>query len=296
MITYDDLRPEHKFLYDKAATPKEKQNILNHAEDQYNYEASLPAKDMANKVAQNLPQTPTDYGMAAAGLGVPTFIPTAAPVDNTITRQNAINAAKQYASQQSGDVDSGVPVNAEQVQTSVPPAQVFTNTDYTPKTNPIAPNYATDVRTSSPSTAAAAATAQSKLDAALGKDFYNQNISLKPQQQSAQSSSPSFLSKLFSGEPTQTVGGAVVQRQNGPAQQGQSLAPTKLNWGSNDSDADFFRADQAMQQLKKSGENFTGVNQDNQNMKRGGEVKEKKHDPLHHALSLISHILGHKHQ
>jgi hypothetical protein len=99
-----------------------------------------------------------------------------------------------------------------------------------------------------------------------------------------------FFSNLFKGGPeVQSNGQAVVQRMQGPLQEGQDRAPTKLNWGNSSgpegSAADFFRADKARQELEKSGEAFTGMN-------RGGTAQAPGKDAaLHKALEIIHHMI-----
>lgn len=93
-----------------------------------------------------------------------------------------------------------------------------------------------------------------------------------------------FFSRMFSGPEVQSTGQQVVQRMQGPMAQGQDRPATRLNWGDRDSAADFFRADQARQQLEKSGEAFTG-------MKRGGSAGGGKDAALHKALEIIHHML-----
>jgi len=110
----------------------------------------------------------------------------------------------------------------------------------------------------------------------------------RPSSGPAASSQPGFLSKLFSSDNYQSNNQLVSPKG--------SKDPTDINWGNNDSAADFFRASQALQKMDP---NYVANNADDtfdNGHKRGGAVKEKKHDPLHHALSLISHLLGHKHQ
>jgi len=110
----------------------------------------------------------------------------------------------------------------------------------------------------------------------------------RPTSGPAAASQPGFFSRLFSGDNYQSNNQLVAPKG--------SKDPTDINWGNNDSAADFFRASQALQKMDP---NYVANNADDtfdNGHKRGGAVKEKKHDPLHHALSLISHLLGHKHQ
>jgi hypothetical protein len=110
----------------------------------------------------------------------------------------------------------------------------------------------------------------------------------RPTSGPAAASQPGFFSRLFSGDNYQSNNQLVAPKG--------SKDPTEINWGNSDSNADFFRASQALQKMDP---NYVANNADDtfdNGHKRGGAVKEKKHDPLHHALSLISHILGHKHQ
>lgn len=57
------------------------------------------------------------------------------------------------------------------------------------------------------------------------------------------------------------------------------------------SPADFIRASDAMKAEKA----LSDTSGQDQGLKRGGTVKDKKEDPIHHALSLISHLVGHRH-
>jgi hypothetical protein len=95
-----------------------------------------------------------------------------------------------------------------------------------------------------------------------------------------------FFTNLFKGGPeVQSTGGQLIQRQQGPIQQGQERAQTKLNWGDRDNAADFFRADKARQELEKSGESFSGL-------KRGGAAQSPGKDAaLHKALEIIHHMI-----
>jgi hypothetical protein len=92
-------------------------------------------------------------------------------------------------------------------------------------------------------------------------------------------------------------GGPAYQSNNQLVVPKGATSPSQINWGSNDSSADFFRADQAMRQMQKQQQDqqATDSGTQPQGQKRGGAVKEPKHDPIHHALSIISHLLGHQH-
>lgn len=110
-------------------------------------------------------------------------------------------------------------------------------------------------------------------------------------QQQAPAQGGNFFSRLFSGPQYQSTGQEVVQRtqnmprQGGDRRQGQDLPVARLNWGDRDSAADFFRADQARQELEKNKEAFTG-------MKRGGTAQAPGKDAaLHKALEIIHHML-----
>jgi hypothetical protein len=168
--------------------------------------------------------------------------------------------------------DANVPVNANQVQQTVDPSQVHTDTDY--KGGIFTPTYNMQGTPSPADTWA-----------------NRSNVPTPPTRPTsgpAAASQPGFFSRLFSGDNYQSNNQLVAPKG--------SKNPTEINWGNSDSNADFFRASQALQKMDP---NYVANNADDtfdNGHKRGGAVKEKKHDPLHHALSLISHILGHKHQ
>ena len=108
----------------------------------------------------------------------------------------------------------------------------------------------------------------------------------RPTSGPAAASQPGFFSRLFSGDNYQSNNQLVAPKG--------SKNPTEINWGNNDSNADFFRASQALQKMDP---NYVANNADDtfdNGQKRGGAVKQKKEDPIHHALSLISHLVGHK--
>lgn len=284
MLTYDDLTPAHKKLYDSASTPKEKMNILLHAEDQYNYERSVQ-NDQA-MASQNKPITPT-YGAATS------------PIDSTDAQTlKYLNSGANWSVGQA-EKDRLLKNHPEVLQSSqatapsygygLAPGQAWSNPS-TPSTDD-----SDELRTNNTSTYQSPDDVVNKLINNTSPASSPVKLAAAPRQSvasaspSVQPASSGFFSKLFSGPSYQTTGGQTVQRQEGPMPKGQSMPETKLNWGNNDSNADFFRADQAMRDLQKSGEQFTGV----QSEKRGGAVKDKP-DHVHHALSIISHILGHK--
>jgi len=86
-------------------------------------------------------------------------------------------------------------------------------------------------------------------------------------------SGPGFFSKLFN-------------QPSGPTDS-KSLWDAYNKSGSA---SDFDRASDAMKAEKA----LSGSSDQDQNFKRGGTVKDKKEDPIHHALSLISHLVGHR--
>jgi len=108
----------------------------------------------------------------------------------------------------------------------------------------------------------------------------------RPTSGPAAASQPGFFSRLFSGDNYQSNNQLVAPKG--------SKDPTEINWGNSDSAADFLRASQALQKMDP---NYVANNADDtfdNGQKRGGAVKQKKEDPIHHALSLISHLVGHK--
>jgi len=86
-------------------------------------------------------------------------------------------------------------------------------------------------------------------------------------------SGPGFFSKLFN-------------QPSGPTDS-KSLWDAYNKSGSA---SDFVRASDAMKAEKA----LSGSSDQDQDFKRGGTVKDKKEDPIHHALSLISHLVGHR--
>jgi hypothetical protein len=180
------------------------------------------------------------------------------------------------------------------------PAPTDSNVETSPQgDNPVVPNYSMP-SASAPAQSTPVQAAMSKaqmaarLNGALGQNFYQNNISLSPSaNQSAQSQS--LFSKLFGGPAYQSNNQLVVPKG--------ATSPSQINWGNNDSSADFFRADQAMRQMQKqqqqaqqsSDSGLIDLNTQPQGQKRGGAVKEPKQDPIHHALAIISHLLGHQH-
>ncbi|CAB5219890.1 hypothetical protein UFOVP231_8 [uncultured Caudovirales phage] len=109
--------------------------------------------------------------------------------------------------------------------------------------------------------------------------------------------SPGFLSKIFSGKDYQSANAL----SSDPRTSGYS-APVvqdgRVNWGSSDSAADFFRADKALSQMKaqQAVDAASGVDD---NRKRGGSVtgksqgqSDKPPDPIHKALEIIHHLLS----
>lgn len=95
---------------------------------------------------------------------------------------------------------------------------------------------------------------------------------------------PGFFAKLFGGnEPVQN------QRPTG-------MANKVINWGNSDSSSDFFRADKELQ-AKLAAEKAIQDMGSPEGKKAGGSVSsggEKKQDAIHHALKIISHLIGHK--
>ena len=163
--------------------------------------------------------------------------------------------------------------------------------------NPVIPNYSMPSTTApavaTPTQAALSkAGAAARLNSALGQNFYQNNVSLSPSANQS-TESQSLFSKLF--------GGPAYQSNNQLVAPKGATSPSQINWGSNDSNADFFRASQALQQMQKqqaqqpSDSGLIDLNTQPQGQKRGGAVKDPKQDPIHHALSIISHLLGHQH-
>lgn len=92
------------------------------------------------------------------------------------------------------------------------------------------------------------------------------------------SPAPGFFSKLFSGQNYQSNNQLVSPKG--------STDPTDINWGSNDSNADFFRASQALQKMDP---NYVANNADD-TFAQGGSVDEN-HPVVQRAMSLVRHFL-----
>jgi hypothetical protein len=92
------------------------------------------------------------------------------------------------------------------------------------------------------------------------------------------STAPGFFSKLFSGQNYQSNNQLVSPKG--------STDPTDINWGSNDSNADFFRASQALQKMDP---NYVANNADD-TFAQGGSV-DADHPVVQRAMSLVRHFL-----
>jgi len=98
--------------------------------------------------------------------------------------------------------------------------------------------------------------------------------------------SSNFFSKLFSGQDYQSSGGGSQGNYAAPVIAKGSTDPTDINWGSNDSNADFFRASQALQKMDP---NYVANNADD-TFAQGGSV-DADHPVVQRAMSLVRHFL-----
>jgi len=98
--------------------------------------------------------------------------------------------------------------------------------------------------------------------------------------------SSNFFSKLFSGQDYQSSGGGSQGNYAAPVIAKGSTDPTDINWGSNDSNADFFRASQALQKMDP---NYVANNADD-TFAQGGSV-DADHPVVQRAISLVRHFL-----
>jgi hypothetical protein len=107
----------------------------------------------------------------------------------------------------------------------------------------------------------------------------------------AASADPSFMSRLFGGPDFQSNSQAVVSRPQGPMSDGAPQRAT-LNWGDSDNAADFFRADKAMQGLRKNDEEFVGMASggaaNGSSSKAAGSGRDAA---IYKALEIIHHMM-----
>ena len=110
-------------------------------------------------------------------------------------------------------------------------------------------------------------------------------------QSAAAAADPSLMSRLFSGPDYQSNNQAVVSRPQGPMSDG-SPQRTTLNWGDSGSAADFFRADKAMQELRRNNEDFVGMASggaaNGSSNKSSGSGRDAA---IHKALEIIHSLL-----
>jgi len=102
----------------------------------------------------------------------------------------------------------------------------------------------------------------------------------------AVSNEPGFFSKLFSGS------GGDYQSNSQPSK----IDDKSINWGNSDSSSDFFRADK-LATAKYLADQAAQKQDQPEDRKSGGAVGTKglkKDDAIHHALKIISHLVGHK--
>jgi hypothetical protein len=107
----------------------------------------------------------------------------------------------------------------------------------------------------------------------------------------ANAADPSFMGRLFGGQDFQSNNRAVVSRPQGPMSDGAPQRAT-LNWGDSDNAADFFRADKAMQGLRKNNEEFVGMASggaaNGSSSKSSGSGRDAA---IHKALEIIHNLL-----
>jgi hypothetical protein len=101
----------------------------------------------------------------------------------------------------------------------------------------------------------------------------------------------SFIDRLFGGQDFQSNNQAVVSRPQGPMSDG-SPQRTMLNFGDSENAADFFRADKAMQELRRNNEDFVGMASggaaNGSSSKSAGSGKEAA---IYKALEIIHHMM-----
>jgi hypothetical protein len=107
----------------------------------------------------------------------------------------------------------------------------------------------------------------------------------------AAAAEPSLRDRLFGGQDFQSNNRAVVSRPQGPMPDGAPQRAT-LNWGDSGSAADFFRADKAMQGLRKNDEEFVGMASggaaNGSSSKSSGGGRDAA---IHKALEIIHNLL-----
>jgi len=278
MITYDDLKPQDKKYYDSLSSPKEKMNFLLHSEDQYNYEKSLQ-NDQA-MVSQKQP--------AAPSYGTPT-----SPLDQTdASTLSNLNSGANWTVGQS-EKDRLLKNHPEILQsTSSAPSYGYGLGRGQAWQDPSPQNTDNDSSNSSPvNIQNARAQALQVLNAARPTVAGPSRAApAAPTAPTAHTPSPppttGFFSKIFSGQNYQSSGGGSQGNYAAPVIAKGSTDPTDINWGSNDSNADFFRASQALQKMDP---NYVANNADD-TFAQGGSV-DADHPVVQRAISLVRHFL-----
>ena len=134
------------------------------------------------------------------------------------------------------------------------------------------------------------ATSAGKSDAAYRAERPQRPVSTAAAAPAA-AAEPSLRDRLFGGQDFQSNNRAVVSRPQGSMPDGAPQRAT-LNWGDSGSAADFFRADKAMQGLRKNDEEFVGMASggaaNGSSSKSSGSGRDAA---IHKALDIIHNLL-----